>query len=79
MMRIYEDNLSGKISDERFIAMRDRYEADQLELKHTVQLEKDELAREESKREDIRLLLKTIRSRSDFRELTPEPINSLIQ
>ena len=79
MMRIYEDNLSGKISDERFIAMRDRYEADQLELKHRAQLEKDELSREESKREDIRLLLKTVRSRSDFRELTPELVNSMIK
>lgn len=33
MIRIYEDNVNGKISDERFLAMRDQYEAEQRELK----------------------------------------------
>lgn len=33
MIRIYEDNVNGKISDERFLAMRDQYETEQRELK----------------------------------------------
>ncbi len=79
MMRIYEDNLNGKISDDRFIAMRDRYESDQLELKQRVEQEKEELTLAESKREDVRLLLKAVRDRSDFWDLTAELVNSLIQ
>lgn len=78
MMRIYEDNLNGKISDDRFIAMRDRYESDQLELKRKLEEDRAILSQAEAKREDIRLLLKTVRERSDFRELTPELVNSLI-
>lgn len=72
-------NLNGKISDDRFIAMRDRYESDQLELKQRVEQEKEELTLAESKREDVRLLLKAVRDRSDFWDLTAELVNSLIQ
>ena len=47
--RIYEDNLSGKLSDGRFSRMSQRYEAEQLELKErmkTIRTEIEKLASE---------------------------------
>ena len=79
MIRIYEDNVNGKISDERFLAMRDQYEAEQRVLKASVQTDREKLSKAESKRNDFRLLLKTIRDRTDNETLTPEMVNSLIE
>lgn len=79
MIRIYEDNVNCKISDERFLAMRDQYEAEQRDLKARVLADREELSKVESKRNDFRLLLKTIRDRTDSETLTPELVNSLIE
>ena len=79
MIRIYEDNVNGKISDERFLAMRDQYEAEQRVLKARVQNDREKLSKAESKRNDFRLLLKTIRERTDSETLTPDLVNSLIE
>ena len=79
MIRIYEDNVNGKISDERFLAMRDQYEAEQQELKTKVETFREELTESESKRNEFRILLKTIRERSDGDELTPITVNKMIK
>ena len=79
MIRIYEDNVNGKISDERFLAMRDQYEAEQRELKAKVETFREELTESESKRNDFRLLLKAIRDRSDNDALTPMRVNTMIE
>lgn len=79
MIRIYEDNVNGKISDDRFLAMRDQYEAEQRDLKAKAQTDREELSKAETKREDFRLLLKTIRDRTDNETLTPALVNSLIE
>lgn len=79
MIRIYEDNVNGKISDDRFYAMRDQYEAEQRKLKATVQTDREELLKAESTRNDFRLLLKTIRDRTDNETLTSKLVNLLIE
>ena len=79
MIRIYEDNVNGKISDDRFLAMRDQYEAEQRDLKAKVQTDREEVSKAESKREDFRLLLKTIRDRTDNDALTASLVNKLIE
>ena len=79
MIRIYEDNVNSKISDDRFYAMRDQYEAEQRKLKTTVQTDREELLKAESTRNDFRLLLKTVRDRTDNETLTSELVNSLIE
>ena len=79
MIRIYEDNVNSKISDDRFYAMRDQYEAEQRKLKATVQTDREELLKAESTRNDFRLLLKTVRDRTDNETLTSELVNSLIE
>lgn len=77
--RIYEDNILGKISDERYSRMSVMYENEQKELIKTVSAEEKELETAEQKNVDMRLLLKTLRELTDFKELTPTIVNSLIQ
>jgi hypothetical protein len=59
--RICEDNVNGKLSDERSITMSGNYEAEQHSLKAETEALESELAIEEQKKTDLRLLLKTVR------------------
>ena len=77
--RLYEDNISGKISDERYIKMAEVYESEQKSL--TVQVSDDEkrLAEMKQKTTDLRLLLQTLRKCTDITELNRDLVNRLIQ
>ena len=77
--RIYEDNVNGKISDERFMKMNGNYEAEQHSLIAETEALEAELAKEEKKKTDLRLLFKTVRECTDIKSLTPELVNSLIR
>lgn len=76
---IYEDNILGKLSDDRYSRMASMYETEQKELIKTVSDSEKELETAEQKNVDMRLLLKTLRELTDFKELTPTIVNSLIQ
>ena len=77
--RLYEDNISGKISDERYVKMAEVYESEQKSL--TVQVSDDEkrLAEMKQKTTDLRLLLQTLRKCTDITELNRDLVNRLIQ
>ena len=77
--RLYEDNISGKISDERYIKMAEVYESEQKSL--IVQISDDEkkLAEMKQKTTDLRLLLQTLRKCTDITELNRDLVNRLIQ
>ncbi len=45
-IRIYEDNVSGRISDERFALMSKTYEDKQAELKEQIRILRDEIDRQ---------------------------------
>lgn len=77
--RIYEDNILGKLSDDRYSRMASMYENEQRELIETISKSEQELEKAEQQNIDMRLLLKTLRELTDFRELTPTIVNSLIQ
>jgi len=55
------------------------YESEQRELIETISKSEQELEKAEQQNIDMRLLLKTLRELTDFRELTPTIVNSLIQ
>ena len=74
-----EDNILGKISDERYSRMASMYETEQKGLIETISNSEKELEKAEQQNVDMRLLLKTLRELTDFRELTPTIVNSLIQ
>lgn len=76
--RIYEDNIIGKLSDERFMKMSKGYEDEQ----HTLQTEaneiQSELQQEEKKSVDVKRFLAIVKKYTDLTELTPEILREFI-
>ena len=77
--RIYEDNVLGKIPDERFSKMMGNYEAEQKELIAFTAKAEETLKAAEQDKVDLRVFLETIRKCTDIKELTPEIVNRLIR
>ncbi len=76
--RIYEDNLSGKLSDERFAKMSQRYEAEQAELAEKIKLLLHEIDKLSSNSVSTDLFLSTVRKYTRAKKLTPRMLNELI-
>ena len=77
--RIYEDNLNGRLSDERYQRMLARYEKEQHDLMSFVADSETSLHDLERERTDMRMLLQGLRKFTQVRELTPEIVNTLIE
>lgn len=77
--RLYEDNILGKISDERFTKMSATYEAEQKALEAEVSEIEQKLRDADKAGVDLRMLLKGLREFTEVKELTPELVNTLIQ
>mgnify|MGYP002522212275 FL=1 len=77
--RIYEDNVLGKISDERFLRMSANYESEQKELLATVESDEQTVKKAEQEKIDLKVFLDTIRKCTDLEELTPTIVNTLIK
>ena len=77
--RIYEDNIIGRISDDRYERMSVGYEKEQHDLMVSVAENERRLHEMEKERVDLRMLLKGLREFTEIRELTPELVNTLIQ
>ena len=77
--KLYEDNVCGKISDERFIKLSDDYEKEQKELKnHIKELEQNIVAKQESQ-VNADSFIRLVRSHTDIQELTPEIIREFVE
>ena len=77
--RIYEDNLNGRLSDERYQRMLARYEKEQHDLMSFVADSETSLHDLERERIDMRMLLEGLRKFTQVQELTPEIVNTLIE
>ncbi|MEE0808329.1 MAG: DUF4368 domain-containing protein [Acutalibacteraceae bacterium] len=77
--RIYEDNINGKISDERYSRMASEYENEQNRLMTVVDESEKELAELQKKTVDLRMLLAGLREFTEMRELSPIIVNKLIK
>ncbi len=77
--RIYEDNILGKISDERFYRMSESFEKEQKDL--IAKVETNELNFKEIQKQniDMNVFLNTIRDCVNIKELTPTIVNTLIK
>ena len=76
--RIYEDNVSGKISDERFSRMSQRYEAEQLELKERMKTLRTEIEKLASESVSTDMFLSIVRKYTRAKKLTPRMLNELV-
>ena len=76
--RIYEDNLSGKLSDERFARMSQRYEEEQAGLAEKIKTLRKELDKLSSEAVSTDMFLSTVRKYTRAKKLTPRMVNELI-
>ena len=78
-MHIYEDNVSGKITDDRFRNLSFNYDKEQQELKLKIkQLSKD-IENTEKKDTDITQFISNVKKYTEITELSPEILNELIE
>ena len=77
--KVFEQNASGVLSDERFAKMLQNYEAEQKALTQEVADNQQTLQNAEQQVVDLRLVLRTLREMTDIQELTPTLVNSLIE
>ena len=77
--RLYEDNVSGKISDERFSIMSAGYEDEQKKLRATVAELTDFIETAEQKSADVTAFIRAVQKYDHITELTPEIMHELIE
>lgn len=78
IQRLYEDNIEGKISDERFAKMSENYETEQKTLKCRVTELRGMIAAQQESSVNVNLFLAKVRKYTDVRELTPEIIREFV-
>jgi len=76
--RLYEDNIAGKITDERFTKMSQKYEKEQLGLAAQIKELRDEVARMGDKAMTIDMFIANVRQYTRARKLTPRMLNELV-
>ena len=77
--RIYEDNVSGKLSDDRFARMSRRYEEEQKELAEKIKALRAEIDKQNSQSMTTDMFISLVRKYTRARKLTPRMLNELIE
>ena len=77
--RIYEDNVSGKLSDDRFAKMSRRYEDEQKELVEKIKKLRSEIEKQSSRSMTTDMFIGLVRKYTRARKLTPRMLNELIE
>ncbi len=78
-IRLYEDNVSGKISDERFEMLAKKYETEQREIRKNLSELSAFIESKEQKIADVTQFLSIVRKYTNITELTPEIIHEFIE
>ena len=77
--RIYEDNVSGKLSDDRFAKMSRRYEDEQKELAEKIKKLRSEIEKQSSRSMTTDMFIGLVRKYTRARKLTPRMLNEQIE
>ena len=77
--KLYEDNVNGRITDERFDFLAKSYEDEGNDLKTKINELKNALASSAQDEEKLSKFLKVVKSYTEIEELTPEILNSFIE
>ena len=77
--RIYEDNVSGKLSDDRFAKMSRRYEDEQKELVEKIKKLRSEIEKQSSQAMATDMFISLVRKYTRARKLTPRMLNELVE
>ena len=76
---IYEDNVSGKISDDRFRNLSFNYDKEQKELKIKIEQLTKDIDNTEKKETDLTQFISNVKKYTEITKLTPEILNELIE
>ena len=79
IQRLYEDNLDGKISDERFARMNATYEQEQKNLENRVTTLRKVISKAKHQRLNIDSFLAQVRKYTEIKELDAEIIRTLVE
>ena len=77
--RLYEDSVTGRISDERFSELSADYEAEQKELKERAAAIRAELSKAQEATENAEKFMKVVRKHTSFEELTPTLLREFVE
>ena len=77
--RLYEDNISGKLTDERFHKLSTDYEAEQAGLQAQAAILREEIEEVEGKSADVDRFLSVVRQYTDIPELTPRILHEFVE
>ena len=75
---LYEDKVSGTLSEERFIKMSKKYEQEQAELTENVKVLRAELSAAQKETADINKFLRLVKKYTEITELKPEIVRTFI-
>jgi len=78
-IRLYEDNVASRISDDRFTMMSQAYESEQYELKAEAEVLRQEIETQEQQNQNLELFIQKIRKYVELTELTPYAAHELIK
>ena len=78
IQKLYEDNLLGKISDERFVKLSQSYEEEQKQLQASISDLTEKLAKQQEDSLNISKFMARISKYTELPELTVEIVNELI-
>ena len=77
--RIYEDNVSGKISGGRFEILSETYEKEQTELKQIIKKLSAEISETEEQSDNVERFISKVHKYFDLQELTPSVLNDMVK
>ena len=78
-IRIYEDNVAGKLSDERFSMMSQSYEDEQTQLKAEIQTLRQDIEVQERQIENLEQFIQRVHKYANLQELTPYSLRELVK
>ena len=77
--RLYEDNVEGKISDERFSKMSESYEVEQKALERRISDLRSSIAAQQEIRVNVNSFVALVRKHTDIRELSAEIVREFVE
>lgn len=78
IQRLYEDNVSGKISDERYATLSISYEEEQKQIKTEIPKLESFLSSETDKSENLQKFINKVKQITELKELTPNSFTNLL-
>ncbi len=77
--RLYMDNVSGKVPDERYLKMSAKFEAEQAELTQALAALETEIAADEDQAINVDRFLEMVRRYTEIEKLTPAIVHEFIE